>query len=182
MKKNKSVPRGKEHFYLRTAVEKYERYSGIHLRANLGPVKTVELICGDKKSKKASWEFIVRYCEGERLISKTVRRQRNSLRKESRMVPKDIKEEYSVEKTKELYSSPEWRKLRVKIIEDQNGECQMCGRSHRKHGITIHVDHIIPLSVDWSKRLDESNLQLLCEDCNLGKGNRYATDWRETRQ
>jgi hypothetical protein len=23
-----------------------------------------------------------------------------------------------------------------------------------------------------------TNLQVLCADCNLGKGTRYATDWR----
>jgi hypothetical protein len=178
MKKKRPVPGGKEFFYLRTTAEKYERITGIHLRADLGPVKTVEIVSGEKKSKRASWEFIVHYCEGERLISKSVRKQRNSLRKEARMFSGTERDGYSAENAKDLYNSREWQRLRVKIIEEQNGECQMCGRSHKKHGITIHVDHIIPLSVDWSKRLDESNLQLLCEDCNLGKGNRYSTDWR----
>jgi hypothetical protein len=167
---------------LRTVAEKYERTTGIHLRADIGPVKIVEAISGDKKSKKESWEYIVHYCEGERLISRKVRQQRNLLRKQARMISIFKEDGYSAEKAKDLYNSREWQRLRVKIIEEQNGECQMCGRSHKKHGIVIHVDHIIPLSIDWSKRFDESNLQLLCEDCNLGKGNRYSTDWRRIKQ
>jgi 5-methylcytosine-specific restriction endonuclease McrA len=178
MKKKRIVQKGKEFSYLRTTAEKYERITGVHLRADIGPIKIVEIISGDKKSKRASWEFIVHYCEGEHFISRIVRQQRNLLRKQTRVISIAEKNEYSAENAKDLYNSPEWRRLRVKIIEEQNGECQMCGRSHKKHGIIIHVDPIIPLSVDWSKRFDESNLQLLCEDCNLGKGNRYSTDWR----
>jgi 5-methylcytosine-specific restriction protein A len=38
------------------------------------------------------------------------------------------------------------------------------------------VDHIIPIEVDWSKRLDKSNLQPLCHSCHAKK---TADDVRE---
>jgi plasmid replication initiation protein len=86
---------------------------------------------------------------------------------------------YSHENAVKFYASAAWRRLRVKVIEEEQGKCQMCGRSYKEDGVVIHVDHIVPLSVDWSRRLDETNLQLLCEDCNLGKSNHYLTDWRK---
>jgi hypothetical protein len=46
--------------------------------------------------------------------------------------------------------------------------CQSCGRSDRE--VELHIDHIYP----WSRGGPsiEENLQLLCRDCNLSKGNR----------
>ena len=53
-----------------------------------------------------------------------------------------------------------------------------CGRSKKIHGIVIHVDHIKPRSIYPDLALTYDNLQLLCEDCNLGKGNKCEIDWR----
>lgn len=85
--------------------------------------------------------------------------------------------EYHI-KTREFYSSSEWKRLRYIILKEQGGRCQCCGRS-AKDGVVLHVDHIVPLSKDWSKRLDKNNLQILCEDCNLGKSNTDSIDWRK---
>jgi 5-methylcytosine-specific restriction endonuclease McrA len=172
----------KTYSYIRTALEKYERITGKHLRGDSGVVKIAESISGKKRSKKASWAFIMTYCEGEHFVTRTVRRLRNSLRAGNRMISQSSNDDfYTKEKAKNFYQSQEWRILRVQIIEEQFGECQMCGRSYKKNGVTIHVDHIVPLSIDWSRRLDKSNLQLLCEDCNMGKSNHYSTDWRNPR-
>ena len=80
------------------------------------------------------------------------------------------------ELAKEFYLSQEWKELRYSVLKEQGGKCQLCGRS-RKDGVVLHVDHIIPLSKDWSKRLDKDNLQVLCEDCNLGKSNKDSICW-----
>lgn len=77
-----------------------------------------------------------------------------------------------------FYASKKWRELRVKVIERYGAKCMMCGRSPKEHGIVIHVDHIIARSVRPDLQLVFDNLQLLCEDCNLGKSNNYQTDWR----
>lgn len=83
------------------------------------------------------------------------------------------------EKTsKEFYASLEWKKVRYDVLKESNGRCCLCGRS-AKDGVVLQVDHIVPLSKDWSKRLDKSNLQVLCEDCNLGKSNRDSINWKE---
>ena len=81
-------------------------------------------------------------------------------------------------KTDEFYSSREWRTLRVRVLEQYQCKCMMCGESPKVHGIVIHVDHIKPRSNYPELALTFSNLQLLCEACNLGKSNKYDTDWR----
>lgn len=74
---------------------------------------------------------------------------------------------------KDFYSTREWREIRWQVLSGSTGKCTMCGRSHKDHGITIHVDHIKPRSKFPSLELDITNLQILCEDCNLGKGASY---------
>ena len=45
------------------------------------------------------------------------------------------------------------------------------------HGVRVHVDHIKPRRLFPSLALVESNLQVLCEVCNHGKGNWDQTRW-----
>lgn len=77
-----------------------------------------------------------------------------------------------------FYRSYEWRKLRYQIIQRDGGRCLCCGASPST-GATLHVDHIKPLRLHWSLRLDPTNLQTLCEECNHGKGRWDSTDWRK---
>src|SRR3990167_676882 len=79
---------------------------------------------------------------------------------------------------KAFYRSYEWRKLRYQALERDGGACLACGRG-RKDGAVLHVDHIKPLRRNWELRLDLSNLQVLCDLCNHGKGNWNETDWRD---
>lgn len=83
----------------------------------------------------------------------------------------------SVENTS-FYLSREWLSLRVRVLSKYDCKCMMCGRSPREHGIVIHVDHIKPRSKYPELALCFDNLQLLCEDCNIGKSNKYETDYR----
>lgn len=64
-----------------------------------------------------------------------------------------------------FYHSASWIKCRDYIRIRDNGLCQHC-LPKKLITIGIIVDHIIPLSIDWGKRLDESNLQLLCTSCH----------------
>lgn len=57
--------------------------------------------------------------------------------------------------------------LRYKILKRDNYICQKCGVT-RSDGVILCVDHIVPVSKGG--KTVESNLQILCERCNLGKG------------
>lgn len=77
-----------------------------------------------------------------------------------------------------FYESREWRELRYRVIQKYESKCMACGRTPLKHGVIIHVDHIKPRSKYPELALVFENLQILCEDCNIGKSNKDETDWR----
>jgi 5-methylcytosine-specific restriction endonuclease McrA len=77
-----------------------------------------------------------------------------------------------------FYKSIEWRSLRYQALKNCNGCCQLCGASQHD-GIKLHVDHIKPRSRFPELALVLSNLQVLCDDCNIGKGGWDDTDWRQ---
>jgi 5-methylcytosine-specific restriction endonuclease McrA len=80
-----------------------------------------------------------------------------------------------------FYETPEWRKLRYEALVKYGAKCSCCGTT-RADGKTIHVDHIKPRSRFPHLALTLSNLQVLCEDCNIGKGAWDHTDWRGSSQ
>lgn len=62
--------------------------------------------------------------------------------------------------------------LRYKVLCRDNFKCVRCGASPATdHSCRLHIDHKIPFS-KGGKTVFE-NLQTLCENCNLGKGNRH---------
>lgn len=77
-----------------------------------------------------------------------------------------------------FYSSPEWRRLRYAVLRAGDGRCSCCG-ARPSPGKPLHVDHIRPRSRFPELELARSNLQVLCDDCNLGKGNSDTRDWRD---
>lgn len=79
-------------------------------------------------------------------------------------------------RAREFYNSWEWRELRYKILKRYGRKCMCCGAG--PHDTTIMVDHIIPIRKRWDLRLDPENLQVLCDDCNMGKSYRDTTDFR----
>lgn len=72
----------------------------------------------------------------------------------------------------------EWRRVRMLAIKRYGNRCQCCGASPQS-GATINVDHIKPRKLFPSLALSLDNLQILCHECNHGKGNWDMTDWRE---
>lgn len=76
-----------------------------------------------------------------------------------------------------FYDTDEWKRLRYAALVAHGGRCLCCGRS-AYDGVKIHVDHIKPISRYPELKLEISNLQPLCEDCNLGKKAWDMTDWR----
>jgi hypothetical protein len=78
----------------------------------------------------------------------------------------------------DFYQSRQWRELRMDTIKLHGRTCQCCGAAYADTR-RIHVDHIKPRYHYPYLALTLSNLQILCDDCNTGKGIRDETDWRE---
>ncbi len=75
--------------------------------------------------------------------------------------------------------SYEWRRLRLEAFKAYGRKCQCCG-STPATGAILNVDHIKPRAVFPELALSLSNLQVLCHECNHGKGNWDMTDFRTT--
>lgn len=72
-----------------------------------------------------------------------------------------------------------WREVRYQALRRSSGKCDCCGASPQSSGQPLHVDHIKPKSLYPDLEFDLSNLQVLCADCNIGKGNWDETNWRD---
>lgn len=92
-------------------------------------------------------------------------------------IPNRRKSEYK-ETAEAFYRSDEWREIRYRAFKYYGNKCACCGRGP-EDGVILNVDHIIPLSMNWSTRLDINNLQILCQTCNLGKTNVDSVNWRD---
>ena len=91
---------------------------------------------------------------------------------------KSQKPQPKIDKITAFYKTAEWKRVRYDALAANDGRCELCGIS-KHEGAVLNVDHIRPLRLHWDRRLDPSNLQVLCGSCNQGKGNRDDTDWRE---
>ncbi len=58
-------------------------------------------------------------------------------------------------------------KLRFQVLQRDGYRCRACGRSPEKDGVTLQIDHILP--VDWGGETVLDNLQALCDEDNRGK-------------
>jgi 5-methylcytosine-specific restriction endonuclease McrA len=65
----------------------------------------------------------------------------------------------------EFYKTREWRELRWQVLKEEKPECAKCGSTKKP----FHVDHIRPRSKFPHLELKRENMQVLCEDCNIGK-------------
>lgn len=77
----------------------------------------------------------------------------------------------------EFLSSYAWRQVRMQALKKYGPVCMCCGASPAT-GAVVNVDHIKPRRLFPQLALDIDNLQILCGDCNHGKGNWDQTDWR----
>ena len=66
------------------------------------------------------------------------------------------------------------RAVKAAVWLRDGGRCRHCGitdaEATARTGVHLHYDHIVPFSRNGADT--ENNIQLLCEECNLSKGNR----------
>lgn len=77
----------------------------------------------------------------------------------------------------DFLSTFQWRKVRMEALKKYGPRCMCCGATPAT-GAVMNVDHIKPRKKWPSLALDVNNLQILCHECNHGKGNWDQTDWR----
>jgi len=108
--------------------------------------------------------------------------KRNRTRKRSIAEPKPWKKTQSVSgvdvASAEFLQTFEWRRLRMEALKKYGPKCMCCGATPAD-GAVMNVDHIKPRKLWPSLALSIDNLQILCHDCNHGKGNWDTTDWRK---
>lgn len=95
------------------------------------------------------------------ILSPDRRSQRKTLRKANKKTVRDF------------YRSWAWKKARYETLKKFGAACMCCGSREQ-----IVVDHIKPRRLYPHLELDLDNLQVLCNDCNMGKSFDDETDWR----
>lgn len=81
----------------------------------------------------------------------------------------------------EFYAGKAWQALRYSVLAERGNRCECCGATPAD-GARMHVDHIKPRSRYPELALDRKNLQVLCDQCNMGKSNRHEDDWRKHKR
>jgi 5-methylcytosine-specific restriction endonuclease McrA len=79
---------------------------------------------------------------------------------------------------REFLETYAWRKVRMEALLKYGPRCMCCGATPQT-GAVMNVDHIKPRKTHPELALSVENLQILCGECNHGKGNWNTTDWRE---
>jgi 5-methylcytosine-specific restriction endonuclease McrA len=98
-----------------------------------------------------------------------------SLKKEKKFVKnkqREIKKKYQV--TDEFFISEAWIVLKRNIRIAYGKQCMCC----KNRTSIMHIDHIKPRSKHKHLELDPTNLQVLCEKCNMSKSNLHETEYR----
>ena len=67
--------------------------------------------------------------------------------------------------TMKFYKSKEWRKKRLEILDNHNGECQKC-KGKGKYNKANCVHHILQLNNRIDLALTDGNLISLCNACH----------------
>jgi 5-methylcytosine-specific restriction endonuclease McrA len=141
----------------------------------------------EPRGKTACWALLENFSGGPReaqvdpprvvrLVARA-RREKSAARAAERARPAAP----SFEASDAFLESYAWRRLRMVVLKKRGRRCECCGATPA-HGARMNVDHIKPRKLFPELALVEDNLQVLCDDCNHGKGNWDQTDWRPEAQ
>ena len=134
-----------EHIWL--TLGRQPKYSDIQKPLSLFSVGTYEQRFG-------SWynaldAFVIYMSEEESVIKPNVRINKDGIKHTTKREPS--------------------ARLKVQVLMRDGNRCRLCGVECNDGLHNIHFDHIIPWSKGGETTLE--NLQVLCNDCNLAKGN-----------
>ncbi|MGN1200874.1 MAG: HNH endonuclease [Candidatus Caccovivens sp.] len=74
-------------------------------------------------------------------------------------------------KYKSFYNSKEWKQIKSRKFQEAEGLCEQCLKAGVvRAGVDVH--HIVPVEKNWNKRLEYSNLILLCKECHNARHGR----------
>lgn len=158
----------------RAFIRRHEKQLLVHIHANRG--RLFEIYARDQariKAKIASQDGI--------LMARALAMKSIPQRKNTKKVGKPVR--FGSSKVKpfegdEFLQSYEWRRVRMVALKKYGPKCQCCGATPAD-GAVMNVDHIKPRKLFPQLALDVNNLQVLCHECNHGKGNWDMTDWRD---
>lgn len=81
----------------------------------------------------------------------------------------------------EFYRSAAWRKARADYLRSIGWLCEDCmdevragARALERVNVATDVHHVVPLAVDWERRLDRTNFRGLCDGHHKGKRSDFA--------
>lgn len=141
-------------------------------------IRRARLIVGAmKRERRRDLISKAGYCAPRSDFQKRVRNVTNQKTKKSKA------KGYSRGSRDDFYASWGWRTLRMEVLKEHGRRCMCCGATPDMadtagYPVRICVDHIQPLAKRWDLRLDRSNLQVLCDECNQGKGAWDQSDYR----
>lgn len=116
------------------------------------------------RGKTEAWKFLIKLLDFNGLSVKAKARK-----------PVKVAGKKSFAAFKAFYQTKEWRKLRFEALLLYGRKCMCCNATDA----VMHVDHVKPRFKYPELELDIANLQILCEDCNMGKGGWSEADFRE---
>ena len=83
----------------------------------------------------------------------------------------------TIDDAHDFYESQEWKSCRKQFLSGKKFVCTDCQIDLSGNNFkNLNVDHIKPLRFFWDLRVEESNLRIVCADCNRFKGNSYEDD------
>lgn len=106
------------------------------------------------------------------------KRRKKESKKANRQAHVGYSQPWIAPASNEFLQTYEWRRVRLIVLKRDGAKCACCGATPSS-GAVMNVDHIKPRKLFPHLALDPSNLQVLCHECNHGKGNWDMTDFRE---
>lgn len=106
--------------------------------------------------------YRTRYCDRCKTKEDAERIQEHKVKAKRYNSDRYIRDKTNEDKIRMFYVSNDWRKKRHEIVRRDNNECVIC-KALCKFIPIDDVHHIVPMTKDFSKRLDNNNLIGLCK-------------------